>query len=170
MKLKGVVFDGAHGPNPAPPDNAEIYFQTNPGPGWSKGDDLEDPRKLPTGPGIGADTKKGELDMLTGETFDKAYVKSQVKAHKDTIALLQKEIANGQDADAKALAQKLLPTVQSHLQAIQGIATSMGKLCARPHSMEPMVKTTSAATKTRRAPKRSANQPLTGMKMATDRT
>src|SRR6202030_3099040 len=34
-----------------PPDSAEIYFQTNPGPGWSKGDNLEDPRKLPTGPG-----------------------------------------------------------------------------------------------------------------------
>jgi putative membrane protein len=82
--------------------------------------------KLPTGPGIGADTKKGELDVLTGETFDKSYVKSQIKAHKDTIALLQKEIADGQDADAKALAQKLLPTVQSHLQAVQGIATSMG--------------------------------------------
>ena len=51
VKLKGVVFDGAHGPNPAPPDNASIYFQTNPGPGWSKGDDLQDPRNLPTGPG-----------------------------------------------------------------------------------------------------------------------
>jgi hypothetical protein len=51
VKLKGVVFDGAHGPNPAPPDSADIYFQTNPGPGWSKGDNLEDPRKLPTGPG-----------------------------------------------------------------------------------------------------------------------
>jgi len=30
---------------------ANIYFQTNPGPGWSKGDNLDDPRKLPSGPG-----------------------------------------------------------------------------------------------------------------------
>ena len=51
VKLKGVVFDGGHGPNPSPPDNAEMYFQTNPGPGWSKGEDLKDPRLLPTGPG-----------------------------------------------------------------------------------------------------------------------
>ena len=51
IKLKGVVFDGGHGPNPGPKDGASIYFQTNPGPGWSKGDDLKDPRKLPTGPG-----------------------------------------------------------------------------------------------------------------------
>ena len=32
-------------------DNANVYFQNNPGPGWSKGDDFKDPRKVPTGPG-----------------------------------------------------------------------------------------------------------------------
>ncbi len=51
IKLRGVVFDGGHGPNPSPVQGANIYFQTNPGPGWSKGDDFKDPRKLPTGPG-----------------------------------------------------------------------------------------------------------------------
>ncbi len=51
IKLKGVVFDGGHGPNPSPVDKANVYFQTNPGPVWSKGDNFEDPRKLPTGPG-----------------------------------------------------------------------------------------------------------------------
>ena len=82
--------------------------------------------KLPGGPGIGADTKKAELEVLSGETFDKSYVKSQVKGHRATVELLQKEISTGQDAQAKAFAQKVLPTVQSHLQAIEGIATSMG--------------------------------------------
>lgn len=43
----------------------------------------------------------------------------------------------------------------------------MPKLSAMPHSTEPVVKMSSAAMKTRRAPKRSANQPLTGMKAAT---
>ena len=82
--------------------------------------------KLPSGPGMGADTKKAELEMLSGETFDKSYVKSQVKAHRDTVALLQKEIDSGQDAQAKAFAQKVLPTVKSHLTAIEGIAAGMG--------------------------------------------
>jgi putative membrane protein len=81
---------------------------------------------LPHGPGIAADTTKAKLDAESGQTFDKAYVKSQVKAHRDTVDLLQKEISSGQDAQAKALAQKVLPTVQSHLQAIEGIATGMG--------------------------------------------
>jgi putative membrane protein len=82
--------------------------------------------KLPHGPGMGADTTKAKLDVESGHTFDKSYVKSQVKAHRDTVDLLQKEISSGQDAQAKALAQKVLPTVQSHLQAIEGIAAGMG--------------------------------------------
>jgi len=51
VKYKGVTFDGGHGPSPGPADKATIVFQVNPGPGWSKGDDFTDPRKLPTGPG-----------------------------------------------------------------------------------------------------------------------
>ena len=50
------------------------------------------------------------------------------------------------------------------------VATSTGKLRAAPQATEPRVKTARAATKTRRAPKRSANQPLTGMKMASAST
>ena len=51
VKLKGVVFDGGHGPNPGPIDKADMFFQTNPGPVWSRGGDFTDPRKLPSGPG-----------------------------------------------------------------------------------------------------------------------
>jgi len=82
--------------------------------------------KLPGGPGTANDAKKLELKALSGEHFDKSYVSNQVKAHKDTIDLLNKEISSGQDADAKAFAQKILPTVQSHLSAIEKIADSKG--------------------------------------------
>ncbi len=51
IKLKGVTFDGGHGPSPSPKEGVDMVFQTNPGPGWSKGTDFADPRKLPTGPG-----------------------------------------------------------------------------------------------------------------------
>jgi hypothetical protein len=52
VKYMGVAFDGGHGPNPKPPEKAQIVFETNPtGPGWSQGDDFKDPRPLPTGPG-----------------------------------------------------------------------------------------------------------------------
>ncbi len=52
VKHQGVLFDGGHGPNPRPVEKAKVFFQTNPqSPGWSKGDDFADPRKIPTGPG-----------------------------------------------------------------------------------------------------------------------
>lgn len=51
VQYKGVVFDGAHGPNPGPADKVTFFFQVDPGPGWSKADDFKDPRKLPSGPG-----------------------------------------------------------------------------------------------------------------------
>ncbi len=59
VKLKGVAFDGPHGPNPAPADGAQMVFQINPGPGWSKGGDFAEPRALPKGPRKN-DVKPGE--------------------------------------------------------------------------------------------------------------
>lgn len=50
MKLNGVAFDGKHGPNPGPAVGAKVYFETNPGPGWSKNGSFADPRPLPKGP------------------------------------------------------------------------------------------------------------------------
>jgi hypothetical protein len=40
--------------------------------------------------------------------------------------LFKKEIASGQDADAKAFATATLPTVRAHLKAILAIATDAG--------------------------------------------
>ena len=48
LQFKGVVFDGAHGPNPGPWGVQQIG--TRAGPGWAKGSDLKDPRPIPYGP------------------------------------------------------------------------------------------------------------------------
>jgi putative membrane protein len=66
------------------------------------------------------------LDVLTGDTYDKSFIKTQIKAHQQTIALFKKEIAGGQDADAKAFAKETLPTLRKHLKAAQSIAASAG--------------------------------------------
>jgi putative membrane protein len=81
---------------------------------------------LPSGAGVGQMATKAKLDVLSGDAFDKSYVKSQIRAHRQTIALFHKEIRSGQDADAKAFAAAVLPTVRSHLKAIIAIATDMG--------------------------------------------
>ena len=74
-----------------------------------------------------ADTAtKTKLESLSGESFDKSYVQSQLKDHEKTVHLLQKEISSGQDADAKAFAQSVLPTVEHHLQAVRTLANEEG--------------------------------------------
>ncbi len=77
---------------------------------------------LPKGPGTKARAEKVKLEAMSGAHFDKDYIADQVKAHEQTQALLQQEIASGQDADAKAFAQKILTTVQQHLAKAQQLA------------------------------------------------
>jgi putative membrane protein len=81
---------------------------------------------LPTSSSVGQMATKTKLDVLSGDTFDKSYIKSQVKAHRQTIALFRKEIASGQDADAKAFATATLPTLRTHLKKINSIAADGG--------------------------------------------
>ena len=81
---------------------------------------------LPSGPSIGQKASKAKLEILSGETFDKSYIKNQIQAHKSTAALLRKEIATGQDPEAKAFARKIQPTVRAHLKAIDEIAAAAG--------------------------------------------
>ena len=62
MKTKGVAFDGAHGPNPGPAVGAKVYFETNPGPGWSFNGTFNETRTLPKGPeGVMAKIPLGPL-------------------------------------------------------------------------------------------------------------
>jgi putative membrane protein len=57
------------------------------------------------------------MKVLTGETFDSQYLKRVgVNDHQRTIELLQKAQTNARDPDIKAMAAKMLPTVQAHLQ------------------------------------------------------
>jgi putative membrane protein len=81
---------------------------------------------LPTSASVGEMTEKGKLDVLTGETYDKSYIKGQIKAHRSAIALFKKEAASGQDADAKSFAQSTLPTLQKHYKSARDIATQKG--------------------------------------------
>jgi len=81
---------------------------------------------LPSSASVVQMASKTKLNVLSGETFDKSYVKGQIKAHRQTIALFRKEISSGQDADAKAFATATLPTVRAHLKAVTAIAADMG--------------------------------------------
>jgi putative membrane protein len=81
---------------------------------------------LPTTSSVGQMATKSKLEVLRGDTFDKAYIKDQLKAHEETVALFKKEIASGSDAQAKSFASDTLPTIQAHLVKIRKIATDAG--------------------------------------------
>jgi putative membrane protein len=82
--------------------------------------------KLPKGPGMMNKAKEKTVDMKSGDSFDKGYIKDQIKAHEDTVALLQKEIDSGKDPEAQAFAKETLPKVKAHLEKINKIAASAG--------------------------------------------
>ena len=68
------------------------------------------------------------LRVLTGDTFDRQYVsRAGVNAHQDTLKLLQKAQKEGKDADVKALAAKMIPAVQRHLDMARQMASKMDK-------------------------------------------
>jgi putative membrane protein len=81
---------------------------------------------LPTSASVGEMAEKAKLDVLMGDTYDKSYIKGQIKAHHEAVALFKKEIATGQDADAKSFARQTLPTLKQHLKAARDIATQNG--------------------------------------------
>ncbi|MFL6256692.1 MAG: DUF4142 domain-containing protein [Pyrinomonadaceae bacterium] len=62
-----------------------------------------------------------KLSALSGEKFDKEYVKMMVKDHKKDVGEFQKEASGGMDADIKTFAASTLPTLREHLQMIQRI-------------------------------------------------
>jgi putative membrane protein len=81
---------------------------------------------LPTSASVGQMAMKAKLEVLSGDTFDKSYIKGMIKGHQDTLALFRKEAASGQDPDAKAFAVATAPTIKSHLKKIEAIAASEG--------------------------------------------
>jgi putative membrane protein len=82
--------------------------------------------ELPDSPSMMQKATNKKTDLHSGDSFDKDYIQGQIKAHKDTIELLQKEIDSGKDPDGKAFAAETLPKVKAHLDKITKIAAAAG--------------------------------------------
>ena len=65
---------------------------------------------------------KAKLEKLSGDSFDRAYMKDMVKDHTKDVSAFQKESQNGQDPAVKNFASQTLPTLQDHLNQAQSIA------------------------------------------------
>ena len=81
---------------------------------------------LPTGSSLTQKATKAKLEVLSGDTFDKSYIKGMVSDHKEDIEEFTKEARSGQDPQAKAYAAATLPTLKAHLTKIEAIASAAG--------------------------------------------
>jgi putative membrane protein len=68
-----------------------------------------------------------KLEKVEGAAFDRAYVEDQVRDHEKTIALFEREVKTGKDAELKAFAEKTLPTLKEHLTMAQDLKAKVAK-------------------------------------------
>lgn len=82
--------------------------------------------ELPTEPDMKHKAAAKALSGLTGDAFDRAYMKQAgVSDHQNTHKLLQKVESKGDSADIKTLAEKALPVVDEHLSMAQKLNASV---------------------------------------------
>lgn len=81
---------------------------------------------LPSAPNAQQRALAKKYEAASGRSFDTLFVSTQMTAHMAAMALGQKEIANGRDAQAKKVAQTAAPVVASHHTALRSAARSLG--------------------------------------------
>jgi putative membrane protein len=65
---------------------------------------------------------KARLEKLSGEAFDRAYMKDMVADHAKDVREFKNEAKNGKDPDVKNFAAQTAPTLEDHLKEAKNIA------------------------------------------------
>ena len=82
---------------------------------------------LPHEPNADQQKTLEKLQRITSRDFDAFYVEQAgIKAHEQTLDLLQKIQRSGHDADLKTMAEALQPMVQAHLQTAKKLSARDG--------------------------------------------
>jgi putative membrane protein len=68
-----------------------------------------------------------KLATLKGAAFDQAYMAHMAAVHLKAVALFQDEAKAGKDAEVKAWAAKLLPTMQEHVKLASALNATINK-------------------------------------------
>jgi putative membrane protein len=75
-----------------------------------------------------AESTMKTLKAKSGSDFDKAYIDNEVTLHKSVIETLQNVlIPQAQNAELKALLNKVVPIIKSHLEHAQNLQKSVSK-------------------------------------------
>jgi putative membrane protein len=76
----------------------------------------------PTGLSVSEEAEKAKLNMLSGESFDKAYISAMVKDHEADLKDFRKEANGGSSPAVKSAAHDGETVVSHHLMMIRKIA------------------------------------------------
>jgi putative membrane protein len=80
---------------------------------------------LPTDVDSSHKSTMDDLKARSGADFDKEYVEEMVDDHEKDVKAFEDKANNATDPDLKAFAQKTLPTLRKHLDAINAIQAKM---------------------------------------------
>ncbi|WP_344861478.1 DUF305 domain-containing protein [Amycolatopsis ultiminotia] len=72
-------------------------------------------------PGMMSDADMAKLDTMKGAEFDKMWLGMMIKHHQGAVDMAKTELAKGGNADAKALAQKIIDGQQAEIAEMQGL-------------------------------------------------
>lgn len=82
--------------------------------------------QLPPQPAAQAKMTDDELQKLSGDQFDKAYMSDMLKDHKKDIAAFRQEDQSGNNPQVKEFAANILPILESHLREAKKVAPTTG--------------------------------------------
>ncbi|MDG4886917.1 DUF4142 domain-containing protein [Mesorhizobium sp. WSM4887] len=80
----------------------------------------------PAGPALGPKEQQmlGELKQASGTEFDRKYIKMQMDAHRDAVALFSTYANSGDDPALKEFAKKTLPVLKMHEKHVKELAVA----------------------------------------------
>ena len=75
--------------------------------------------ELPAAPDKSHQKKMEKMQKLSGDQFDREYMKDMVKDHKNDVSEFRKQARGAKDSHVKEFAAKTLPTLEEHLKLAQ---------------------------------------------------
>jgi putative membrane protein len=86
---------------------------------------------LPTGLDSKDKALKARLSKLSGDAFDRAYMRAMVDDHRKDVSEFRTEATSGKDPEIKAWASKTLPTLEDHLKVAENTNRVVGTAGSR---------------------------------------
>ncbi len=82
---------------------------------------------LPTTPSAKADAELLKLKVLTGETYDKSYVKTADSDHHEDLTKVKQELSESGNADMKKLTAHAADVIAKHTEMIDALNAKINK-------------------------------------------